>query len=320
MTAPATQQFDRRGIGGSQAAAAVGLNRWCAPIQLWQQLTEGFEQPENPAMKWGKILEAPIRQEYADQMGVRVVVPKEPVYRDEWKRAHPDGLVVDADDQPTRGLEVKTAGAHLADEWGDAGTDQVPIHYAVQCAWYMHVTDLPRWDLVTLIGGRDFRPYRLERDLEFEADLVAGAEEFWLRYVLPGVPPPVDASSEYRDYLVRRWGKVHGEYRAATEDEEDLVADLLSARAAVKQMEGQRALLENQLRAAIADAAGLESTLGRVHCKPQVRRTVNWEALARELATRERLSEEFLLQLVKEHTQESPPFRPLRLPREEHRG
>lgn len=309
-----------KGIGASEVAAAVGLNPWQAPIQIFQTLVEGLEVPDNPAMKWGRILEGPIRQEYADKLGERVIVRREPFFRDDWKRASPDGLVVDEGDRPKWGLEVKTADEHLVDEWGEAGSDEVPIQYVAQTAWSMHVLDLPRWDVAALIGGHDFRIYRLERNLEFERDLVERVEEFWQRYVVPRVPPPVDASDAYRDYLTRRWDKVSADYREATGQEEGALAALLLLKDETRTLDGQVRLMENRLRESIADAPGLLTSMGKVHCKPQVRTTVDWEAIARHLALREGLSDEFLRQLTREYKRESAPFRALRLPRRKGEG
>jgi predicted phage-related endonuclease len=253
-------------------------------------------------------------------MGVRVIVPSEPTYRDEWKRASPDGLVVDVADRVQYGLEVKTADARLYDDWGEAGSDQVPLQYVCQTAWSMHVLDLPRWDLAALIGGNDDRIYRLHRDREFEADLVEGVTDFWTRYVVRREPPPVDASREYRDYLTRRYARTTGELRQATGEEELLVAEVLGQRLRARREQGKADYLENQLRAAIGEADGLIGQFGRVTLRPQVRRTVDWQAVTRVLAAREQLSTEFLEQLAEEHTQVSDSFRVLRLPRQKEEG
>ena len=202
-----SQTILHEGIGASQAAAAVGLDPWTPPIALYERLLglapEG-EGDDKPAFRWGKLLEQPIRLAYVETTGVTIYVPPTSLFHPEraWVRASPDGIVVDPQslepgEPPAReywlyGFEAKTADAFAADQWGPAGTDEVPLQYICQIAWSQHVTGLERWDLAVLIGGRDFRIYTIHRDLELEAELVAGVTAFWQDHVLAGIPPEPD--------------------------------------------------------------------------------------------------------------------------------
>ncbi len=114
-------------------------------------------------MEWGKRLEAPIGEKYAQVTGR--VVARAP----ELVRVHPllpcmlgtvDFDVID----PKRGpgiLEVKTLGLHRADEW----CDEPPVHYAVQLQHYMAVTGAQWGSFAALIGGQRFVWKDVERNL-----------------------------------------------------------------------------------------------------------------------------------------------------------
>jgi len=75
-------------------------------------------------------------------------------------------------------------------DWGEVGTDQVPLSYLCQCLWYMAITNLNRVDLAVLFGNSDFRIYEIVRDKELEAIILQKANFFWYEHVLKDVPPP----------------------------------------------------------------------------------------------------------------------------------
>lgn len=66
----------RTGIGGSDVAAILGLSPWRTPYQVWEDKTgRSDDQEETPALYWGRLLEDPIRQAYADRTGLTVTKP-----------------------------------------------------------------------------------------------------------------------------------------------------------------------------------------------------------------------------------------------------
>lgn len=66
----------RTGIGGSDVASILGLSPWRTPYQVWEDKTgRGEDQDDTPALYWGRLLEDPIRQAYADSTGLTVTKP-----------------------------------------------------------------------------------------------------------------------------------------------------------------------------------------------------------------------------------------------------
>jgi len=188
----------RTGIGGSDVAAILGMSKWKTPLQVYEdKIGIGQEQDDNPAMKWGRIHEPSIRQEYAEATGRTVYVP-------DGILAHPkhsfmlaslDGITDD-----DRVFEAKTARSQ--DGWGEPGSDEVPEAYALQVQHYLAVTGKQIADVAVLIGGSDFRIYTLHADNDLHEMLYEAESQFWNR-VLTRQPPEATTLSD----SVRAFGR-----------------------------------------------------------------------------------------------------------------
>ena len=188
----------RAGIGGSDAAVIVGLNRWKSPFQLWLEKT-GKAEPEdlsdNEYVYWGKVLEEAVANRFCELTGKKVQ-RRGLLQMDDYPyiRASVDRMVVGEN----AGLECKTCNGFAAKEWED---DEVPAAYYVQCQHYMMVTGCERWYIAVLIGGNHFVWKEIPRN-DKEIDLLFQAEtEFWHK-VQEGIMPEVDGSESCKDALV----------------------------------------------------------------------------------------------------------------------
>ena len=92
----------------------------------------------------------------------------------------------------------------IDDDWGEPGTDDVPLPCVAQTQWYLGVTGYDRWDLTAAIG-RKICDYTLRRDDEFFGMLLEAAERFWRDHVLADRPPLPDGSKEFSAFLQRRY-------------------------------------------------------------------------------------------------------------------
>ena len=141
------------GIGGSDAAVIVGLNRWKSPFQLWLEKTgkaEPADLSENEYVYWGKVLEEAVAKRFCELTGKKVQ-RRGLLQMDDYPYilASVDRMVVGEN----AGLECKTCNGFAAKEWED---DEVPAAYYVQCQHYMMVTGCERWYIAVLIGGNHF--------------------------------------------------------------------------------------------------------------------------------------------------------------------
>jgi len=194
--APAWHAQRLSGIGGSDVAAVVGVSPWKTPLELWREKRgELAPFPDSPVMEWGRRLEPVIVRAYAEATGRRVERP--PMLR------HPEHgfMIANLDGVADGELVLEVKAARTAHGWGEPGTAFVPQPYLLQVQHYMAVARLPLAEVAVLIGGHDFRIYRVPEDRVLQALMIEAEADFWER-VLRGDPPePVTA-----DDMRQRWG------------------------------------------------------------------------------------------------------------------
>ena len=189
-------------IGGSDIGAILGLSRYRTPLQVWMEKTgKETKKTDSLPLRFGSFAEEFVASEYARSTGFELL-------HDESSYTHPsfsfmsghiDRFVLNDGGNaalPTRILECKTANPFATSEWGEIGSDQVPMSYLCQCIWYMAITDINQTDLAVLFGNSDFRIYEIARDLELEELVIQKAEDFWHQYVLKDIPPPVASEQD----------------------------------------------------------------------------------------------------------------------------
>ncbi|KAB0670281.1 YqaJ viral recombinase family protein [Oryzomonas sagensis] len=241
-------QARRSGIGGSDAAAVLGVSRYATPYQVYlDKRGELPEPPESPAMFWGRALEPAIRQRYADATGRTVRVPGRIVRHRErpYLLATLDGVTDDG-----RVLEIKTARS--AEGWGEPGSDEIPEAYLCQVQHYLMVTGLELADVAVLIGGQDFRLYEVRADRELQ-ELMAGREaEFWGR-VERGEPPDAASMAD----LALRFRHPVAATVPATPGAVAAVAGMKALKAEQKLLEAEEERLKIVIQACMGEMEGL---------------------------------------------------------------
>ncbi len=192
-------------IGGSDIGAILGLSKFRTPLQVWQEkVGQKFARADSLPLRFGNFAEDFVAQEYARSTGSEVVVHLKPFIHPQYPflSGHIDRFVLARDASlfnsdgklaTTTLLECKTANPFAKDEWGEVGSDEVPMSYLVQCAWYMLLTGCTQADLAVLFSNADFRVYTITKDLELESLLLDKALTFWHEHVLAHTaPPPVN--------------------------------------------------------------------------------------------------------------------------------
>jgi putative phage-type endonuclease len=243
----------QKGIGSSDAAAAIGISPYKSPLALWLEKT-GRQAPEDLSAKeavfWGTTLEPLLAEVYAQRTGNKVrrvnqilQHPKEPYMLANLDRAIEGGGI----------LEIKTAGLRSERQWEDG----VPFSYQIQVLHQLAVTGKAWADVAVLLGGQEFRIYRVERD-ETRIDALIDREcRFW-RYVTEDTPPPVDGSESSRKALAALYPCDQAPLVDYSDQPEPntLFAHLVAARKDRQACEQKEALLEQQVKEIIADAQG----------------------------------------------------------------
>jgi predicted phage-related endonuclease len=150
-------------------------------------------------LRFGSFAESFVASEYSRSTGFDLIHDESIYVHPEYSfmSAHIDRFVLENDSpSPSRILECKTANPFSAGDWGEVGSDQVPLTYLCQCIWYMAITNINRVDLAVLFGNSDFRIYEISRDQELESTILQKASFFWNTYVLHDVPPPAQSEAD----------------------------------------------------------------------------------------------------------------------------
>lgn len=189
-------QVRQRGIGSSDAAAAVGLNPYQSALELWlrktgqdEHLPQDDPNDDSSPMYWGSLLEHIVAAQYTKRTGRRVrkvnAVLQHPQHS--WMLANLDREVVGSDEVQI--LECKTAGINGSRLWKDG----VPEYVQLQVMHQLAVTGKQAADVAVLLGGQELQIHRIERDEAMIAQLITLEQQFWA-LVEQKTPPAVDGS------------------------------------------------------------------------------------------------------------------------------
>lgn len=261
----------KRGLGGSDAAAICGQDRYRSPFEVYLEKIDAPLPDDNmsEAAEWGTILEPIVREVSADRAGVAIepapYLLQHPVH--DHVLANVDGIgtrPVDASSNELFVYEGKTAGVWTAEGWGDDKAPEVPPAYALQGMHYLAVTGFERLLYGVLIGGQRLALRWVDRDQELIDHLMALEADFWDR-VTNRTPPSPDGSKACTDLLAHLYDVNPGSVLTVEPGE---VIPFLEARAEAKQIEkaakAQADAAQNELVVLLGEHELCQDPTGRV--------------------------------------------------------
>lgn len=195
----------KKGIGGSDVSAILGLSKWKSAYDIWVDKTTDVLQEEysNESIYWGNVLEEVVAQEFSKQTGLKVrrnnKILQHPEYY--WMRASIDRKIVGENAL----LECKTTSEYNKNEWTD---DEIPLNYILQCMHYLAVTGFKKCYIACLVGGRHFMYKEILRDEEVIKVLIEKERIFWKEHVEKNIPPEVDGSESCKKLLDSQYESV----------------------------------------------------------------------------------------------------------------
>lgn len=220
-----------RVVTASKVAAILGLSPWDSPRSMWHRMHGDLPaEPQTADQSRGHYLEPAILAWWRDQHDVGHDEGREysvqPTYRlGGWAAASPDMVAcIDVDDT----VLVEAKSAATADDWGDPGTDEIPLYYAVQAMFQMHVSGIHRAYMPVLFGKPrlGFAEYVIDYDPAMGAALEARCRAFY-GSLAADEPPELDNTTATYDAI----RKIHPEIDAQAEVEigSDLAAEFVTA-------------------------------------------------------------------------------------------
>ena len=269
-------ELRKQGIGGSDAAAVVGLSKWSSPLAVYaDKLGIIPEREDNEAMRQGRDLEAYVAERFMEQTGLKVRRENHILINEErpFMFANIDRRIVGEDE----GLECKTTSVYNRTDF--EGGDVPPEYYA-QCQHYMAVTGWRVWHLAILVLNKGFYVFRVERNEEDIQALIKAEQEFWENNVLAGIPPePLEHDSET---LIKLYPNSHDTYIPLYGVSKELL-ELNEKKKAAKDLEEEIKNLENRVKATLGDAGEGSDDNFIVTWKSQSRTSLDGTRLKKEL-------------------------------------
>lgn len=179
------------GIGGSDMPIIMGLSSYKTPYQLYLEKIGEVEstQETNELQYWGNQLEGIVRDEFAKRNSVVVDCPDTIVHPSiPFLRGNVDGFIKEWNAV----LEVKCSAGWMSHEWGEDGSDVIPLPYLVQVAHYCAITNADCAYIAVLIGGNNYRQFKYTRDLDIEKKVIEEATKFWECVQAKRPPEPIN--------------------------------------------------------------------------------------------------------------------------------
>lgn len=263
-------------IGGSDAAAVVGLNAFSSPYSLWAEKTgrvPGFAG--NLATEVGAYLEEFVAQKFAQETGKKVRKCNQSFLNSEYPFAiaNIDREIIGED----AGLEIKTTDTLNLKKFKGG---EFPANYYVQCVHYMAITGKQRWYLAVLIGNKEFKWFTIERDEAEIAALMTAEADFW-ELVKTDTPPAVDGTAATTEAI-----------KTIYAESDDSICDLtafsanlrqyIALKQQIKELETLMDETANKIKEFMGDSGGGECDGFKVSWKSQTRSTFDSKRFAKE--------------------------------------
>lgn len=250
----------KKGIGGSDVAAIVGVSKYSSPLDMWLVKTGRAESPDlsaKQAVEWGTRLEPLVADKFSEMHPELAVEKPECMFVSEerpWAVASVDRVVWDEDGRDGI-LEIKTVGLRASKDW-ESG---VPDYYMTQVVHYLAVTGFSYAWVAVLIGGQEYREYRIERDEEDVKAVSDAVDSFWNDYVIKDVMPGIVGSEDESRALSAMFSDRSDEMLVMLDDEVPQLDDIVRLKADKKKIDAEIKKAENEVKSIIGDAAGIET-------------------------------------------------------------
>lgn len=206
--------YRRRGIGGSDVAAILGISPFRTARDLYDDklnIASAADDAGNwVALEMGHLLEPLVAQIFSKKTGLEVFQIKKMFQHPQYPFMLADvDYFVRLPNGKIAILEIKTTNYNAKDHWWKDGEECVPVYYETQGRHYMAVMDIDEIFYCCLYGNNEDEVIirHLYRDREYEQEMIYLEREFWHNHILTRIPPPyTEDGSLILESLRRRLG------------------------------------------------------------------------------------------------------------------
>ena len=265
----------KKTIGGSEAAALVGMSKYSSPYMVWADKTNRLpEKEDNEAMRIGRDLEEYVAKRFTEATGKKVRRENYMLYNPLYPHSHADvdRMVVGEN----AGLECKTTNTLDIRQFKNV---EFPEKYYVQCVHYMAITGADRWYLAVLVFGKGFFTYTLERDQEEIDALMKAENDFWESHIENDVPPIPDEKEPTTETIKAIYSKGTQDDVVNLIGRENLLNEYITVKQQINVYKEKLDKIENIIKNDLREFTGGECNGFKVTFKNSSRKTLNSKAL-----------------------------------------
>ncbi|HEX7828664.1 MAG TPA: YqaJ viral recombinase family protein [Thermoanaerobaculia bacterium] len=278
----------RKVITGTDLAELFGVGRH-GPMKVWLDKTgrAPLESIDNDAMRFGRRFERPILEEYADRQSTPLTF------------ADPFAVVTNEGMCPRLGVtldarrcdngwpvDAKNIGFRKPGEWGEDGSDIVPLNYALQMTAQRMVLGADMGHLAVLFNRYEFCVYPVARDPDVEERVIERIMTFWEKNVQADTPPTIDGTESYSRYIISKYATQRSKaFLPSTPALQTLAGNLHATVGQIDELEATADAMRNTMKEVIGEQGGIEGPNWRATWTQAKESTkVDWEAVARNVA------------------------------------
>lgn len=200
-----------KGIGGSDAGAILGLNKYSSPLTVYKDKVDGIKPnlDDNANVRRGKDLEEFVLTKYVQpklrDFGYTVEKPDFMIINSDYPylRANVDGIAKSKTGpsyETSILIEIKCVSVFAEDAWNGSEYNGIPPYYYAQIQHYLAVTGMKRAYLVALFDRTwSVVWYPIERDEAFIGKMLPILKEFYEVNMGMQVPPKITYAVDKED-------------------------------------------------------------------------------------------------------------------------
>lgn len=270
MLTPVQVELRKKGLGGSDIAGIVGLSHYKSEFEVYLSKMGELEQKEETGpMEWGNRHEETIARKFSEKNEIEVIDlkktfthPDNPILR-----CTPDRIVVNGKREQ---LEIKTADSHIASRWG-FDEDDAPQEYLIQVTWNSNIlracgeVDGDMNHLAVLIGGNDYREYKVPHDQDLADMLVAKGMEWWKNHIVTKTPPEIDGSDMAETWVRSKFPDSSSPMIASDAEMDTIAEEWKGLRDEIKEMKLCEDAIKNKVRLLLGDSEGVAGHWGKAY-------------------------------------------------------
>ena len=266
-------------IGGSDIGAILGVNPYKSIIDVYIDKTEGSTFKGNEATHWGHMLEGSVIKEFASKHSELIVYEAPYSIVDNFFIANLDGVLKDKGTGDYGVLEIKTTSLWNKKDWED---DVIPQYYYAQVQHYLMLTGYKFAYIAVLIGGQQYKEFKIERSEE-DINLIRNkATEFYQENLLKKISPIPDGSDAYMNYLKQKALEIENNEVIEFVDLEEKAAKIKDLSKEINSLKKEQDLLKEEIMLELINNGTQKGVAGKFKFNIQTRKTPDFEAMAKE--------------------------------------